>query len=803
MKLKQTKDNSNTLGVNEKREFSIDTSNQMIVSILRDRLYKNKIGAVCREVSSNCRDANREAGRELIPINIEIGAGCSLLDEEKLFVSFGDSGIGINPDRIENVFLKYGSSTKRDSNNQTGGFGIGAKTPFAYNNEFIIETVTEFQGSIKKYIYQAIILTENGVESSQLILISEKESEEKLGTKIIVPINSDDRESFEKEIFTSTCFWDVRPNYKGFASSTDVKYKELFKGDNWKVLNSGWGNLTQKFKEISHQEFFILVDGIPYENPGVPYTDTLTYEAITRYSYVSKRTHPILEFKTGELTLSASREEIEELDDNLNLILERILKMEKEILLKGEEMFKKQKTKLDKVSFLNSIKKQTDNNPATNYLNSLKFHENIESIKDLPTTYASLFGTKSTNIHLLYNTLQVRCVKKNKIAELGISSISVSDMKSWNIIIKPTYERMNYKKSETLRQENKSILFVGCNDYDSEEMKKGLKLLKEAGIKVTKYSDVIETKIKRNYTSSKNKTKQERDIRTLYARELGLYSGWNKESFKYNKVTNEISCVEGEFDKTIFLNIKGYKDLKDLDLVSINYDSVFDGELSEEYEDIKIQHLLSFLKTLDYRIIAVKNVDITKNLKSNQNINNTIKALLKEKEIRQYLRAKIKEDYFNNLTSLNVDSSDYKKYNTKMGKAYLKLANFNLNNYKVVDKNKVKSYSIKDNPSLKENKYVKIADDNFHNRNTLTSLANIIKDEFKMKKFDGYLTAEILEQQQEAISKTHPAIHYLWSEVDVSYSWNFSDYDKKDSDRDKGLEIMKKDLLKLILQILK
>jgi len=127
MKLKQTKDNSNTLGVNEKREFSIDTSNQMIVSILRDRLYKNKIGAVCREVSSNCRDANREAGRELIPINIEIGAGCSLLDEEKLFVSFGDSGIGINPDRIENVFLKYGSSTKRDSNNQTGGLVLVQK----------------------------------------------------------------------------------------------------------------------------------------------------------------------------------------------------------------------------------------------------------------------------------------------------------------------------------------------------------------------------------------------------------------------------------------------------------------------------------------------------------------------------------------------------------------------------------------------------------------------------------------------------------------------------------------------------
>ena len=69
MKLKQKEDNSNTLGIEKAREFTIDTSNQMIVSILRDRLYSNKIGAVCREVASNSRDANREAGREILPIN--------------------------------------------------------------------------------------------------------------------------------------------------------------------------------------------------------------------------------------------------------------------------------------------------------------------------------------------------------------------------------------------------------------------------------------------------------------------------------------------------------------------------------------------------------------------------------------------------------------------------------------------------------------------------------------------------------------------------------------------------------------
>ena len=53
MKLNKVKDDSNTLGVKNTKEFTIDTSNQMIVSILRDRLYSNKIGAVCREVASN------------------------------------------------------------------------------------------------------------------------------------------------------------------------------------------------------------------------------------------------------------------------------------------------------------------------------------------------------------------------------------------------------------------------------------------------------------------------------------------------------------------------------------------------------------------------------------------------------------------------------------------------------------------------------------------------------------------------------------------------------------------------------
>ena len=52
-----------------------------------------------------------------------------------------DFGPGISPDRMSNIFIQYTASTKRDDNVQTGGFGLGAKTPFAYSNSFVIVTV--------------------------------------------------------------------------------------------------------------------------------------------------------------------------------------------------------------------------------------------------------------------------------------------------------------------------------------------------------------------------------------------------------------------------------------------------------------------------------------------------------------------------------------------------------------------------------------------------------------------------------------------------------------------------------------
>jgi hypothetical protein len=293
---------------------SVDTSNQMIVSILRDKLYSNKVAAVCREVASNSRDANREAGRGNVPVVINISQGESLLDD-CMTVSFKDSGIGISPSRIDNVFLKYGSSTKRDSNVQTGGFGIGAKTPFAYTNEFLISTISEEDGKKLHNVYQAVISNEGGQEVSQLLLVSSNETTESTGTEIIIPVEEKDVNEFVSECLKATILWDVQPELIVNGDNMMVKLNTLINTEDFKVI---YGQYQNSLFDVHQDSLFIQVDGIPY---NISYSQiqrvNSTSEKIlcdsrfssmsTRYYYETTTRNTVLVFETGELTMSASR----------------------------------------------------------------------------------------------------------------------------------------------------------------------------------------------------------------------------------------------------------------------------------------------------------------------------------------------------------------------------------------------------------------------------------------------------------------------------------------------------------------
>lgn len=103
----------------------------MFFKMLYSSLYSDPRRAAFREPLCNAWDANIDNGMENTPLQITI-------TEES--VTFKDSGKGIPHDRIREVYLTLGKSTKVEDSAQTGGFGLGCKAPFAYADHFEVRS---------------------------------------------------------------------------------------------------------------------------------------------------------------------------------------------------------------------------------------------------------------------------------------------------------------------------------------------------------------------------------------------------------------------------------------------------------------------------------------------------------------------------------------------------------------------------------------------------------------------------------------------------------------------------------------
>lgn len=103
--------------------------------ILSSALYKNPTLAMVRETICNAWDSHIENGITDKPLRIT-------LDDEYLIIQ--DFGGGIPQNLIQPVYGIYGASTKKNDGRQTGGFGLGCKSPFAYTDHF--EVTSSHQG---------------------------------------------------------------------------------------------------------------------------------------------------------------------------------------------------------------------------------------------------------------------------------------------------------------------------------------------------------------------------------------------------------------------------------------------------------------------------------------------------------------------------------------------------------------------------------------------------------------------------------------------------------------------------------
>lgn len=433
-----------TSGLLDEETFSIDGEDMgFIFSILRSKIYSNPIQSICREIASNARDANREAGKGNIPVKITLSNKSPLVNNGGLHICFEDEGPGISPDRMKNVFLKYGKSTKRESNDFTGGFGMGCKTPFAYTDAFNVTTICNGI----KYFYSIYI---DDSQKGKMALLHKQETDLPNGTSIIIPVLDHDKSSFESGVITSCSFWEQQPIIKGFSSDF-VSKTVVLKGQGYSIIQR---NTNYSF---FNKSTLILIDGIiyPYEH------NVLDARGFT----------VLLEFNNGELTLSVNREQLQ-YDDSTNQKLKaRIEQIETELKALAEKRLEGKSIREQVSVYSNWLYPRTGGiGPENEFIGKVveeKFPLVIAKTKALQAINYLTIGTSILSIPSDKTLYYADKYNREKAEVVGVSNVfKPKALRKPTLPVNPTpeqevdYKRQSAQYAVALERQQKELLFL-------------------------------------------------------------------------------------------------------------------------------------------------------------------------------------------------------------------------------------------------------------------------------------------------------------------------------------------------------
>jgi len=275
---------------NEDIISSIDNTNiPLVLSLVTKGIYSNPISSIIREITSNCRDANIEAGKPDEPIIINL---LNDIEENQYYIEFIDKGVGMSEKTIDLVYTKFFSSTKRGSNDLIGGFGLGSKSPFSYTTSFYITTV--FNNIKYEYIYY-----KDGYNFT-LSLLNKTKVFESSGTSIKMFIKDDDKYTFKNALISQLAY-----------------FKNVYVNHNLYIYENEYTIYEGKYFKYNS-------DKQPYQNLHI-----ILGEVNYKIDYSILNINPIeipigIKFEIGELKPTMERENIKYDDDSIILIKERI-----------------------------------------------------------------------------------------------------------------------------------------------------------------------------------------------------------------------------------------------------------------------------------------------------------------------------------------------------------------------------------------------------------------------------------------------------------------------------------------------
>lgn len=253
-----------TGGILETSDFSLDEESiGKLMTIFSSNIYSDKIAACIREPVCNAWDANPNQ-----PFDVHLPS------RFEPYFSVRDYGPGLCHEHMMTLYNSYGKSLKDKSQSFIGGFGVGSKAPFAYNETF---NVTSWHGGEKR-VYSCIY--KKGASKPTANLMHQEKSDEPPGLEVYVPVKAEDTFSFREKAAEILSRFSPAPNVTGVADFQMKTYDVALesKQGSWRILRDSarpyviMGNVAYPIDvnvldKLSEQAKFLLQCSLEIECP--------------------------------------------------------------------------------------------------------------------------------------------------------------------------------------------------------------------------------------------------------------------------------------------------------------------------------------------------------------------------------------------------------------------------------------------------------------------------------------------------------------------------------------------------------
>lgn len=248
-----------------------------IVDMFADKVYSHKERAVIRELACNAHDSHVMAGTTDIPFYVHLPTSL------EPFFSIRDYGTGLDDREVRTIFAGIGISTKRDSNEVIGCFGIGSLSPYSMTDSFTVK-------SYKDGICRTYSCYRDEARKPVVALLVECETDETNGLEVSLSVNGRVSQ-FEAEAENVFRFWQgTIPNINNVHVVSRCKEQRelyIFQSDDF-GLTGGYGDM------------YAIMGNISYRIPW----DQFYYELCDIHA------GGYLKFELGELDFDTARENL-------------------------------------------------------------------------------------------------------------------------------------------------------------------------------------------------------------------------------------------------------------------------------------------------------------------------------------------------------------------------------------------------------------------------------------------------------------------------------------------------------------